>query len=575
MVTKFRALACPVDASTGDQRRFAEGALDAAPCPMPARHAREDVGGHDGAVTIAAIDSVDMGTPGEIWLEGHLLEVDRETMPRLAEDVAEATALMQEGVVGFSVDLDDFEATIVKAGTDEEVGMDDFEDPDMKMEMLITKGRIRSATLVGIPAFVETNHTITLTTEDAPAEADAVVASLSGSTDLPVVADREHEWDGGAAAGRVFDANSNEDGTVDKAGAGRAFLWVDGDGTQRGDYKLGFADVVDGELRIVPRGVAATAGGRGVDATDLSPADKDAVKGRICTLYSQVRDTFEDWPECPFDSGDAAHETETGDAALIASLAMTDLIPFSVFTPPVTITGPTPITYDFAATPPVAYGHIATWKTCHEGFKDSCVLAPRDPGAGYRDFHTHVVETDQGPVYAGRITAGGRHPERTGLGAHAARRHHDAMTEVARVVATEDEWGLFVCGPITSGLDDATLRIMSRRKVSGHWEETADGLALVEVLALKDGPRQHSEPGFPILASYSGGRQVALCAALGPEADTPKVPGYAEIFRQAYSVIREEDAKREQAETERLSLASILAEEAAMMAEELLRTVEG
>jgi len=573
MVTNFRALACPVDASTGDQRRMAEGALTAAPCPMPARYAGSDVGGHDGAVTIGAIDSVDMSTPGEIWLNGHLFEANRDTMPRLAENIAEATKLIQEGVLGFSVDLDDFEAEPVLTGTDTPVSMGDFEDPDAEMELLITKGRIRSATLVAIPAFVETNHTIELTYEDAP----ALVASLSGATDLPV-ADREMAWDGPAAAGRIFDAHSDKDGNVDKAAAGRAFLWVDGDGTKRGDYKLGFADLIDGDLKTVPRGVAATAGGRGVDATDILDADKDAVKGRICELYSQIQDVFEDWPDCPFDASATADPgaDNPADAALIASMGAERVIPFAAFTPPVAITGPTPITYDFSATPPIAYGHIATWGTCHEGFKDSCVLAPRDPGNGYQDFHTHRTETDRGAVYAGRITAGGRHPTEVGLGAHAMRQHHDGMTEVARVLASEDEWGLLVCGPIDPDLDDTTMEILSRRKVSGGWEETAAGLALIEVLALKKGPRAMSEPGFPVITfGFSHGRQVALTAALGPDADDPtRVPDYAEIFRTAYGVIEEENAKRTAAEQARGELTAALASDAEMMAQELSRALE-
>lgn len=444
MVTRFRALACPVDASTGDRRRFAEGSIEAADCPMPARYTREDVGGHDGAVTIAVTESVDTSIADEIWLEGYLLEPDRETMPRLAEDVAEATLLIESGVVGFSVDLDAAEVTFVKEGTDEEVTMEDLEDPDLQVEMLITKGRIRSATLVAIPAFVETNHTITLTVEEAAEDVENVDA-----------------------------------------------------------------------------------------AADL--------------------------------------------LALVASLSGPAPVPFSAFTPPVIITGPTPMTYDFAATPPVAYGHVATWSTCHAGFKDSCVLAPRDPGAGYRDFHIHRTETDEGTVYAGRITAGGRHPasDDFSIDAHAVRRHHDGMVEVARVLASEDEWGLFVCGPIMPDLDDATMRTLARRKVSPDWRETVDGLAMIEVLALSDGPRQYSEPGFPIVAGFSSGRQVALCAALGPEAaDTPRVPRYAEIFRTAYNVIREEEAKGAAAEADRAALATALEVDAAMMAEELISAME-
>lgn len=442
MATQFRALACPVDASTGDRRRFAEDALSSQPLPMPLRWVRSDVGGHDGAVTVAAIRELEIdGT--DVWVSGVIFDdVDRETMPRLAEDVAEVTKLIEEGVVGISVDLDDFEGTFVRVGTDEEISMDDLEDPDLEVEMLVTKGRIRSGTLVAIPAFVETNHTITLTVEET-------------------------------------------------------------------------------------------------EEVDAEPVETTA--------------------------------------ALIASLGIAEkLIPFSAFTPPVPITGPTPMTYDFSVTPPIAYGHVAGWKTCHEGFKDSCVLAPRDPGGDYSDFHAYRVETDGGTVYAGRITAGGVHPSSTDftIDAHAVRRHHDGMTEVAFVVATEDQWGLFVCGPINEGLDDATMRILSRRKVSPDWRETARGLAMIEVLALKEGPRAHSEPGFPITFGFSRGRQVALCAALGPQvADTQRAPEYADIFRTAYGVIREEDAKHAEAEAERASLAAVLDADSAMMAEELIKSL--
>lgn len=565
MATRFRALAAPVDASTGDRRRFAADALTAAPCPMPLRYAPEDMGGHDGAVTIGAIQSLEMDG-SQVWASGTLFDdVNRETMPRMAENVAEAMKLITEGVAGLSVDLDDFDAVPVLVGTDTPVGMDDLEDPAAQMELLITKGRIRAATLVDIPAYVETNHTFELFDGAAPVD-PAMVASLSGSTSLPV-ADRGMAWDGPAAAGRIFDAHSDKDGNVDKAGTSPAFLWVDGDGTKRGDYKLGFADMVDGKLQIVPRGVAAAAGGRGVDATDLSDSDKSAIKGRICELYGHIQNEFPDWPDCPFDSSAASS------AALIAALGPASLVPLSAFTPPV-VTKPTPMTYDFAHEPPIAYGHILTWNTCHEGFKESCVVAPRDPTGEYREFHTHRRQTDGGAIYAGRITAGGKHvtTEDDSLTAHSVRKAHDGMTTVAYVRAIEDEFGVLVCGPIEGELDDATMRILSRRKVSGDWRETSDGLELVEVLALRPGPRHESEPGFPITFSFRDGRQVALCASLGPEADD--VPGNllntAEIFRQAYHVIRGEEAKLAAAEVARGELAAALASDAEMMAADLI-----
>jgi hypothetical protein len=137
-----------------------------------------------------------------------------------------------------------------------------------------------------------------------------LVASVVGEVDLPV-APRDTEWDGQAAQTRVFDLCTDGD-TVDAECVSRAFLWRDNDAdpTTREAYSLGFADVVEGRLQIVPAGVAATAGGRGVDATDIASEDKDRIKSRICSLYDQIQDQIDDWPDCPFE-----RESETSAAA--------------------------------------------------------------------------------------------------------------------------------------------------------------------------------------------------------------------------------------------------------------------
>lgn len=90
----------------------------------------------------------------------------------------------------------------------------------------------------------------------------ALAAAVSGAVRLPV-APRSREWDGDAARRRVFD-------TFDSARErARAFLWVDGDPDLMGSYHLGYADVIDGELTIIPRGVSAArgalSGARGAD----------------------------------------------------------------------------------------------------------------------------------------------------------------------------------------------------------------------------------------------------------------------------------------------------------------------
>lgn len=113
----------------------------------------------------------------------------------------------------------------------------------------------------------------------------ALAAAVSGAVQLPV-ASREHEWDGDAARRRVFD-------TYDTAEErGRAFLWVDGPPDQVGSYGLGFADVVDGELTIIPRGVSAArgalSGARGADV------DAPGASDRLEQIEAHVRAELDD-----------------------------------------------------------------------------------------------------------------------------------------------------------------------------------------------------------------------------------------------------------------------------------------
>lgn len=216
-----------------------------------------------------------------------------------------------------------------------------------------------------------------------------------------------------------------------------------------------------------------------------------------------------------------ADETEPVEAAaelaLVASVATETRPAVGAFALP-ELAGPTPITWDWATGR--VFGHIATWKTCHVGYSDVCVTAPKDEGGAYAWFNRFPVETeDGGTVWAGRITVGGRH---AGLSLDAARTMsaYDGKDVAAHVRAYEDEHGIVVSGVIELAADSPQRAALDRRKVSGDWRETPGGLSLVEVLALSPGPRAHAEPGFPIPGTFSrAGRQVALTAALGPDPD--------------------------------------------------------
>lgn len=450
MGTKFQTMLAPIGLSTGDGRRFAEGGITLADLPFSFEWARAREGGHDGAVTVGVVQEAAVLTVKEalaqgyvdaadakgmdskmsaVWARGELFDgVDREEMPRLAEDTAEAVHLISAGTLGPSVDLDSFEGVPVLAGTDEEMNWELYEQyveehgEEPKIELLITEGRVRAATLVSIPAFAETSR----------------------------------------------------------------------------------------PLRLV--------------AADLT-------------------------------EDEVADETKRA-AALIASVGTTTRPSVAAFSLP-ELTGPTPITWDW--TTGRVFGHVATWQTCHVGYSDVCVTAPRDESGGYAAFNRFPVETeDGGTVWAGRITVGGRH---AGLDLDAAKTMaaYDGKAVAAHVRAYEDDHGIVVAGVIELAEDSPHRAAIDRRKVSGDWRETASGLSLVEVLALSPGPRRHAEPGFPIPGTFSrSGRQVALTAALGPDPDEAGGMTFRTGTVDIAGAVRAALAEDRRAEAARVALATDL-----------------
>ena len=115
--------------------------------------------------------------------------------------------------------------------------------------------------------------------------------SVTAFQDLPL-ADRDREWDGAAADKRVRRwADAQDD---PNAKYRDAHVWYDNENKDNfGAYKLLIADVVDGKLKAVPRGVMAAAavmqGSRG--GVDLPKADIDRVKSHLAKYYAKLDET--------------------------------------------------------------------------------------------------------------------------------------------------------------------------------------------------------------------------------------------------------------------------------------------
>jgi hypothetical protein len=114
--------------------------------------------------------------------------------------------------------------------------------------------------------------------------------SVPSFQDLPL-AGRDRPWDGDAAEKRVRTWAGAED--EPNAKYRDAHAWYDGERPANfGSYKLLIADVIDGKLTAVPRGVMAAAGvmdgARG--GADLPAKDVERVKSHLAKYYSKMGD---------------------------------------------------------------------------------------------------------------------------------------------------------------------------------------------------------------------------------------------------------------------------------------------
>lgn len=112
--------------------------------------------------------------------------------------------------------------------------------------------------------------------------------SATSFQDLPL-ADRDRHWDGAAAEKRVREWAGATDEPNEKYRD--AHVWYDAENkTNFTAYKLLVADVVDGKLTAVPRGVMAAAavmqGSRG--GVDLPEKDRDRVKSHLAKYYAKM-----------------------------------------------------------------------------------------------------------------------------------------------------------------------------------------------------------------------------------------------------------------------------------------------
>lgn len=186
------------------------------------------------------------------------------------------------------------------------------------------------------------------------------------------------------------------------------------------------------------------------------------------------------------------------------------------------------------------FGHIAGWDTCHVGLP-GCVTPPSSP-TGYTYFHVAEQRTADGATLpVGTLVAGPRHADAQ-LAFRAAQEHYDdPSAAVARVVAGEDEHGIWVAGWLLPGASEEALDVFRSSPVSGDWRRVGGSLELIGVCSV-------NTPGFPVRrVHFSAGAQRALIGSFGITPRSGGLANLADVNRQLLQDCRENGETVDQA----------------------------
>lgn len=497
----------PSGRPTGDGREFAAGSLGHRTLPLPAMFQAAAGAGHSGAVTVASLEEV-TETPTHWVGRGQFLD------PRIVPEVTRAIYLLQQRLAAPSVDLEP--RMTFSAEEDADTG---------ETTILVTQGTIVGVTFVAKPAFSDLRITVF----------DAEVASLLASAGIHyTLAAPQPEAEFGEAVDttswrsmplgardQTFDADDAISRLIDHAGGNakqysKAFLWRDpkGDPKNRDTYRLPIADVINGDVTLVPHAVYAAAAllsGAHGGLPNVPDEDKEEIREVVTSIYDHLRETFSDPRIRPmWQRGGRAGAEGTGEKGMErqeASLtaAASALHPRGEWLENPNLASPTPLRVTEEGR---VYGHLASWGVCHTGIGDACVMAPRSRH-DYRYFLSgYVVDDASREVRVGKITLGGghAHPE---FGHIPALEHYDQSgTAVAIVAAGEDQHGIWVAGCLVPGVSEEKVFELRHSPLSGDWRLIDGHLELIAALAV-------NTPGYPVIQASAGSAALTTILAAG------------------------------------------------------------
>lgn len=368
---------------------------------------------------------------------------------------------------------------------------------------------------------------------------EALVAVVTGDTGLPI-ADRDAAWNGPEAAKRLVEWAGGRF-KLDVSKMSKVFLYRDSTGSPKfvGAWKFPIADVIGGQVKIVPRAVfTAAAVLRGsMGGTKIPKADQAAMRTKLNTLYKRMATQFKD-PKIrsPFEAvisdghvnqmreGDKAPSAQppwrrpkdrkrerrglpktaltasAGSWAASVAERVPDEPPSEWFANP-NLTRPSKIRVGDDGR---IFGHVAAWHTEHAAIPG--VHPPRNRDKSYSKFHRHPVRCADGSVVkTGPLATGGHTSTDVALAIETVQAHYDdPRYVVGDVRCGEDEHGIWVAGALRPGVSSFQIMLADRYSFSGDWRY-GELLAACSV----------SVPGFHLDADEEVGALTAAAAGTG------------------------------------------------------------
>lgn len=172
------------------------------------------------------------------------------------------------------------------------------------------------------------------------------------------------------------------------------------------------------------------------------------------------------------------------------------------------------------------FGHVAPWGECHVGLP-GCVTAPASM-SNYAYFTTGEQRVrGGGSVAVGTLVTGPRHADPQVAFQAAAAHYDDLDAAVARVMAGEDEFGIWVAGWMLPDANPVRVEQFMASPVSGDWRRIGGSLELIAVCSV-------NAPGFPVpraRVAFRNGGQRALVASFGVTAQRGEAPKPAHVHK--------------------------------------------